>query len=256
MGVFPKSKQYSGRIMYSSAFFIPSGGISLYSFNCIIIMDDNKRRQIKNCFRQAMNADLSNSMRDHGLGYRMNFGVPSPRIKLIAEKFEQNAADAQYLWEEDVRESKMLATYLFPKEEMTEELAQSWAEQIRYPEIADQACMNLFVHLPFAEALAMRWIASDAEMLQYTGLRLLVRLFMARQYPSVANSELIFNALKPAMLSEVAFIRQVAMALAEKIGDATPEWQQLLTVALADWKQSDDQKQVDLYSFICYWDEV
>lgn len=218
-------------------------------------MDDNKRRQIKNCFRQAMNADLSNSMRDHGLAYRMNFGVPSPRIKLIAEQFEPNAADAQYLWNEDVRESKMLATYLFPKEEMTEALAHEWAAQIRYPEIADQACMNLFVYLPFAQALAMSWIASDTVLLQYTGLRLLVRLFMARQYPATADSALIFSVLKSALLSDVAYIRQVAMALAEKIGDATSEWQQLLTQNLADWKHASDQKQADLYSFICYWDE-
>ena len=218
-------------------------------------MDDNKLRQIKNCFRQAMNADLSNSMRAHGLGYRMNFGVPSPRIKLIASQFEPNAADAQYLWNEDVRESKMLATYLFPKEEMTEALANEWAAQIRYPEIADQAAMNLFVELPFAKELATQWISADSEMLNYTGFRLWVRLLMNKHYPDKEQQAILFSRLKPALLSEVAYLRQVSIALAEKIGDSGAEWQTLLSQNLSDWKNSADHKSVDLYRFICYWDE-
>lgn len=218
-------------------------------------MDDNKRRQIKNCFRQAMNADLSNSMRAHGLEYRMNFGVPSPRIKLIASQFEPNAADAQYLWNEDVRESKMLATYLFPKEEMTEALANEWAAQIRYPEIADQAAMNLFVALPFAEQLATQWISADSEMLNYTGFRLWVRLFMNKRYPDKGQQAILFSQLKPALLSEVAYLRQVSIALAEKIGDSGIEWQTILSQNLCDWKNSADHKNIDLYRFICYWDE-
>lgn len=217
-------------------------------------MDDNKRRQIKNCFRQAMNADLSNSMRAHGLVYKMNFGVPSPRIKLIAEQFTPDAGDATYLWNEDVRESKMLATYLFPKEEMTPELADEWSQTITYPEIADQACMNLFVHLPFAQQSAMKWIASDQEMVRYTGLRLWVRLFMVGNYPPKEEQPLFFDVLKRNLLSETAFIRQVATALAEKVGDASPEWQQQLSTYLRDWKNASDERLVQLYQFICYWD--
>jgi hypothetical protein len=70
------------------------------------MIDKNILNEIKKNFRQSMNADLSNSMREHGLEYKINFGVPSPRIKLIAEKFDQDNEVAQYLWDEDVRESK------------------------------------------------------------------------------------------------------------------------------------------------------
>ena len=53
-------------------------------------MDDIKLREIKRCFRQTMNADLTNSIKAKGVVYRMNFGVPAPRIKLIADKFDKN----------------------------------------------------------------------------------------------------------------------------------------------------------------------
>lgn len=219
-------------------------------------MEDNKRRQIKNCFRQAMNADLSNSMRAHGLIYKMNFGVPSPRIKLIAQQFEPNAADALYLWNEDVRESKMLATYLFPKEEMTRKLADEWAHQIQYPEIADQVCMNLFSALPFAEEIAIKWITDTNPMVVYTGFRLFVRLFLSGHYPQEKNQTLLLENLKAVLLHETAYLQQVALALAEKIADSTDNWRHLLAQALETWKNSSDAKQAELYHFICYWDEM
>ncbi|MEG1587386.1 MAG: DNA alkylation repair protein [Bacteroidales bacterium] len=219
-------------------------------------MDDNKRRQIKNCFRQAMNADLSNSMRAHGLNYRMNFGVPSPRIKLIAAQFEANADDAVYLWNEDVRESKMLATYLFPKEEMTPDLATEWAQQIPYTEIADQACMNLFVHLPFASQLAMEWIHSANEMVIYTGLRLWVRLLLLQQYPDTAGLSVLLDILKKILQSDTLYLKQVALTVAEKIAEAGEGQQKILAESLSDWKNSSDAEYADLYRFICYWDEV
>lgn len=223
-------------------------------------MEKEKLRQIKNCFRQAMNADLSASMREHGLDYRINFGVPSPRIKLIASQFEPNAADAQYLWEEDVRESKMLATYLYPAAEMTRETAEAWAHAIRYPEIADQAAMNLFVRLPFAADLALEWIESPEPMLRYTGLRLLVRLLLVQQTASpdapaslsLADADRIMPVLLRELPSDVAYLRQVAMALAEKLADLDG-WRDALAAALAPWKTSDDEARRAIYDYIVYW---
>ena len=216
-------------------------------------METEKLRKIKNCFRQAMNADLSASMREHGLDYRINFGVPSPRIKLIAEQFEPDAADAQYLWEEDVRESKMLATYLYPAAEMTRETADSWARAIRYPEIADQAAMNLFVKLPFATDLALEWIASSEPMLRYTGLRLLVRLFLARKAPAISAAPAVMAVLRTELLSDVAYLRQVAMALAEKLADADEPWRSALAETLRPWREVDEARR-GLHEFICYWE--
>lgn len=216
-------------------------------------MDPNKLRQIKICFRQAMNADLSNSMREHGLQYKLNFGVPAPRIRLIAEQFDQEIETATYLWNEDVRESKMLATYLYPQSEMTYQTAMQWCEQIRYTEIADQVCMNLFVNLPYAFDLAEACVRSERPMVVYTGFRLLTRLALKGEYPATIASDSILSELKKSLLSETSYLRTVALNFAEKLADTDDVQRSKLSGSLADWKDSTDEKQRYLFSLICYW---
>ena len=45
-----------------------------------------------------MNGAVSQSMREKGLVYKLNFGVELPRIKMIAENYEKNHDLAQALW--------------------------------------------------------------------------------------------------------------------------------------------------------------
>ena len=63
-------------------------------------------KDIKTQLRLSMNGAVSQSMREKGLVYKLNFGVELPRIKMIAESYEKNHDLAQALWKEDIRECK------------------------------------------------------------------------------------------------------------------------------------------------------
>lgn len=130
-------------------------------------------------FRREMNADTAAALQRHGVTYHICFGVPSMRLKAIARDYAPSAALAEALWAEDIREARMMATRLFPPEEMTPTVAHRWATETRYEEIADQACMNLFVRLPFAPTLMTEWMKANAEqspMTLYCGLKLATRI--------------------------------------------------------------------------------
>jgi 3-methyladenine DNA glycosylase AlkD len=114
-------------------------------------------------FRRQMNADIAGTLARGGVRYHLCFGVPSMRLREVAERYTPSVELAEALWTEDIRESKMLATRLYPLGQMTREVADRWAGEIRYAEIADQACMNLFSRLPYAEALAAEWLQTDAK---------------------------------------------------------------------------------------------
>ena len=45
-------------------------------------------KDIKSKFRLFMNGVISQSMREKGLGYKLNFGIEFPRIKEIAAAYE------------------------------------------------------------------------------------------------------------------------------------------------------------------------
>ena len=61
-------------------------------------------KEIKTQLRLSMNGVASQSMREKGLVYKLNFGVELPRIKQIASMFEKDHTLAQTLWKENVRE--------------------------------------------------------------------------------------------------------------------------------------------------------
>ena len=55
-------------------------------------------KDIKTQLRLSMNGAVSQSMREKGLVYKLNFGVELPRIKGIAAGYEKDHSLAQSLW--------------------------------------------------------------------------------------------------------------------------------------------------------------
>lgn len=133
---------------------------------------------IKKELRAAMNGIASAKMREAGAPYKIIFGVELPRLMEIAREFEPNHQLAQQLWNEHVRESKLLATMLMPLDNFYEEIADIWVEEIPTDEVAQIAVMNLFSRLPYAPSKAFEWIASDNNTKQLCGFLIIARLLM------------------------------------------------------------------------------
>ena len=137
-------------------------------------------QDIKTQLRLAMNGAVSQSMREKGLVYKLNFGVELPRIKSIAAGFAKNHDLAQALWKENIRECKILAAMLQPTETFLPEIADIWVEDIHNIEMAELTSMNLFQHLPYAPAKAFQWIADEREYVQVCGFLTIARLLMKK----------------------------------------------------------------------------
>lgn len=125
-----------------------------------------------------MNGMISQSMREKGMGYKLNFGIEYPRIKEIAAEYEPNHELAQALWKENIRECKIMAGLLQPVDTFYPEIADIWIEGMDYPELAEYTVMNLFQRLPYASEIVFRWMADEREMFQLCGFLLMARLLM------------------------------------------------------------------------------
>lgn len=117
-----------------------------------------KIREIRSRLRLSMNGVVSTSMREKGVNYKLNFGVPIPELRQMAKEYkaEATAGLSEELWKENVRELKILATMLYPFPEFTMEKALRWIEEIPYPEIAEQCVHNLFRYLSIADRI-LEW---------------------------------------------------------------------------------------------------
>lgn len=173
-------------------------------------------KDIKTQLRLSMNGVVSQSMREKGLVYKLNFGVELPRIKTIADGYEKNHDLAQALWKEDIRECKILAGMLQPIDTFFPEIADIWVENMPNIEIAELTCMNLFQHLPYAPAKSFHWIAAEEEYAQICGFLTIARLLLKKGDMEERPTEEFLDQAICAVLSGTYLVRNSALLAIRK----------------------------------------
>ena len=168
-------------------------------------------RDIKQSFRLMMDGSVAQSMREKGVDYHLNWGATLPRLREKATEIGQNYDLAIALWKENIRECKILATMVMPANEILPEVVDIWMEQTETVEVAEQAAMNLYQHLPYAPMKAYQWIASDRELCQLCGFHVLSRLFMRGQEPNERGINEFLDQAHVALLSSSVSVRKAAL---------------------------------------------
>jgi hypothetical protein len=143
-----------------------------------------KLMTIKRSFRLLMNGPGSQSMRDKGLGYKLNWGVPFYELKKMAQEYGKDYDLAIELWKEDIRECKILATLIMPADKMLAEITDIWMEQVQSQEMAEMLAFNLLQYVEYAPVIAYQWIASNKPLYEIAGFQLLARLFANGKEPN------------------------------------------------------------------------
>lgn len=151
-------------------------------------------RDIKKSLRLAMNGVVSTLQRRQGLDYKINFGVEIPRLKGIAEAHKKNKELAATLWQDNIRECKMLAIYLMPESEYSE-FADKWICETKFTEIADQLAMHLLCKTPEAWEKALQWTTKRDGLTAYCGYLTISHLLRRGIEPSSKQEEHFFNSV-------------------------------------------------------------
>ena len=142
---------------------------------------NDKLKNIKQSFRLVMNGPASQSMREKGLNYKINWGVPFTTLRDMAAEYGKDYDLAIALFKENIRECKILATMIMPVDKFQADLADLWMEQTDNQELAEMLAFNLLQYTSYAPAIAYKWIATDNNIYQICGYCILSRLFMNGQ---------------------------------------------------------------------------
>lgn len=191
-------------------------------------------KTIKQSFRLLMNGVASQSMRDKGVSYKINWGVPFMNLRQMAEEYGKNYELAVELWKEDIRECKILATMIMPAEDMQPDLLDVWMETVRTQEIAEMLAFNLLQYVDFAPAIAYQWIAMDDDIRQIAGFTLLARLFMKKQEPNERGINEFIDQCQAALQSSHAGVRHAAANCAQRFADLGIVYHRLASSAFMD----------------------
>lgn len=124
-------------------------------------------QDIKKSFYTFRNGIIADTLRKAGMPYKVIFGLQIPQIAAIAREQQPSMELADALWEDkEVRESRILASYLYPREEVSEKKAMELLLSVMTPEEGDMLSFRLLKHLPFAAELADK-IENDPKIPAY-----------------------------------------------------------------------------------------
>lgn len=99
---------------------------------------------IKKDFFVFRNGIVADTLRKAGMPHKVIFGLQIPQIAAIAKALTPSSELAEALWNDsEVRESRILATYLFPVDEMSLEKAIWLLGSVRTQEESDMLAFRL-----------------------------------------------------------------------------------------------------------------
>lgn len=186
-----------------------------------------------------MNGMVSQSMREKGMEYKLNFGIEYPRIKEIAAGYEPDHELAQALWKENIRECKILTGLLQPADTFYPEIADIWIEGMDYPELAEYTVMNLFQRLPYASEVVFRWMADEREMFQLCGFLLMARLLMkGEKLNERAEAEFLDQACT-AVEGDCGPVQKAASVALRKYAHQSRDNKRTVSKQLGIWAKSE-----------------
>ena len=216
-------------------------------------------QKIRTDLRRSMNGIVSTSMRQKGMDYKLNFGVDIPRLRQLANGYEQDTALAEFLWKQETRELKILATMLYQAEKLDLENAERWVREIPNHEIREQICMNLLQKSGFADDLVQNCTQSPDEEIRTTGYWLFARLTITQSgLLNKINTREILGKAVTDLQSDSYFLRLSAQNALKFMGRNSQELAGEILHEIRDFENADDVVKREIYAglrfeFGNYW---
>ena len=191
-----------------------------------------KLMEIKRSFRLVMNGPTSQSMRQMGMEYKLNWGVPFIELKKMAAEYGKDYELAIELWKEDIRECKILATLMMPAEKMLPEITDVWMEQVTSQEMAEMLAFNLLQDVDYAPVLAYQWMASDKPLYLIAGFQLLARLFTKGQEPNERGINEFLDQARVALEGDHVGVKHAVANCVLRFADLGEDYEKIARKAL------------------------
>jgi hypothetical protein len=208
-------------------------------------------KDIRKRCRMAMNGVTSASMRNYGLNYKLNFGVSIGQIREIAACYKPNLELAEYLWKENVRELKILATLLYPQDKMTKEGLMRWIREIPNQEIREQMGFNMIKYYPETFGLGIECANDEDSEVRISGYWFVGRHLMTEDYKTEIKLG-SFPYVWDDIIKPHTTLRNAVKLFLRNMGRISPAMSELILKKLSKLKDSDDLTIREIYHSLSF----
>jgi hypothetical protein len=131
---------------------------------------DRQVKQIRSRIRLLMNGEVAQQLRDSGLDYPKMYGVSLIHLRTLSQEFQASNALADRLWNLEFRETRILATMLAKRDELSDALLAEWADGVSNLELAEQMAFNLLGRRPGSKVVFDTWLLDSQLYVRYAAL--------------------------------------------------------------------------------------
>jgi Predicted DNA alkylation repair enzyme len=188
-----------------------------------IYISAETERQLKRIRRSIylkMNGVTADRMVSDGVAYAKNYGVSLPELKQMAGKIPHDKALAEALWRDKVRETMLLATFVYPVEEFDEDRAAAWVTDVMTLELAENLSRNLLGKIPYVGSVVEGWANSGNYWICAVGF--FSAAFAVERLTHEQKKALLFKVTHDIKVYEVPVCRAIALFL-RKLGGQSQE---------------------------------
>ena len=120
--------------------------------------------------RKEMNGAVSESMSTDGESYGLNYGVSIATLREIASTESKDMDFAKYLYQQQVRELRLIACHLAEPDKVDIHDFPFWARGIRNAELAEELAFALLSKIYDINSLMGIWTTESNELIAYAAL--------------------------------------------------------------------------------------
>lgn len=164
---------------------------------------------------QQKNGQVSETMLDMGIMYKVNYGVSLATIRELSRPYGPDHALAEMLYQHDSREAKIAASLVEDPNSVTREQMEQWSADFINSELVEQVCVNLFQKVEFSLAKSFEWCLTDNLYLKMAGYLLAGYAARIKEY---RNSQLLsyFDNIEEDAPNSAVYLRNaIAFCLRE-----------------------------------------
>jgi len=158
----------------------------------------------------------------YGINTETALGVPMPVLRSLAREIGRDHELAESLWASGVHEARILATLVEEPARVTSRQMDRWARDCNSWDLCDQACQNLFRHLPCAFDRAARWARARREFVRRAGFSLMAGLVVKAKDAPDAAFERFLPLIAEAAIDERNMVRKSVNWALRAIGKRNP----------------------------------
>lgn len=187
-------------------------------------MDFSKEfSKLKNEFLANQNGAVVDLMERKGIYYAENYGLSALQIKSLANKYEANQQFADFLFQQEIREAKLISFQLAEADKIEAGKIDTMVESFTHGEEVEQAGMFLLDKVKAAPQRVFSYCQSDGDWVKMTGYLLLAQLSLKGHSFEESNFETFFEFVKHDVFTENPSVRNAVSRALRALAKLGPD---------------------------------